>query len=46
MERLEEMGRYAAAAAELTIGARGAIQAMPEKERLDAYCRQQGIPVF
>lgn len=45
-ERLGEMGRFAAAAAELTIGAPGALGAMPGKVQLHEYCRKHGVPVF
>ncbi|MGE4531060.1 MAG: carbohydrate kinase family protein [Acidithiobacillus sp.] len=43
---LEKMGRWAAAAAELTVQASGAIDAMPGRETLEAYCKEINVDLF
>lgn len=43
---LADMGRWAAAAAELTIQESGVIPAMPDREKLQTYCERKGIKVL
>lgn len=43
VDSLADMGRWAAAAAELTIRGAGVIPVMPDRDRLQAYCEKKGI---
>ncbi len=45
-DSLADMGRWAAAAAELTIQGAGVIPAMPDCDSLRAYCARKGIKVL
>lgn len=46
ISRLEEMGRFSAAAAEMTVLSAGTIDAMPERADLEKYCKKIGVDMF
>lgn len=45
-DSLADLGRWAAAAAELTIQGVGVIPVMPDRNRLQSYCEEKGIKVL